>query len=112
MPTRPATKAVRSVCASTASRTAASAREAAARASDRAGPGGGGGTYFHPYYIPGQTYFYPNGRGYYKGSPTARPPTTSSSGTSTSYAPRSAPTTATPRGGFGATGHATSGSGS
>lgn len=75
--------------------------------------GGTGLSYYYPRYTSGQTYFYP-GRGYYQGSPTARPPVTR-----TSYTPRGgtpstpghgAPTSATPRGGFGSTAHSGSGS--
>jgi len=76
---------------------------------------GTGLSYYHPRYTPGQTFFYP-GRGYYQGSPTARPPVTRTSytprgGTPTTSTPSGgAPTSGTPRGGFGSTAHSGSGS--
>jgi len=65
----------------------------------------GGGVVYHPFFIPGQTHYYPHAQGYYNGSPNARPAVSSSPST-----PKpSSPSPSVPRGGFGSTGATMSG---
>lgn len=71
------------------------------------------GGYFHPHYVPGQTYWYPNRGSYYGGSPTSsytpRSSTYSSSGVSSSGSGyKSSGSITSSRGGFGSTGSAAS----
>lgn len=70
--------------------------------------GSGARGYWHPYFVPGQTYYYPNRGGYYGGSPTSSYTPRSSSYSSGRSSYRPATTSTTVRSGFGTTGSAAS----